>query len=69
MGKLFKVPGGEYLVDSEHYEIRKDEFGRPILYPLNQGGGGDQPKLYAPKIKVTGDTLTIIPNIPTTALL
>lgn len=62
MGKLFKVPGGEYLVDSEDYEIRKDEFGRPILCPLNQGGGGDQPKLYAPEIKITGDTLTIIPN-------
>lgn len=62
MGKLFKVPGGEYLVDSEDYEIRKDEFGRPILCPLNQGGGGDQPKLYAPEIKVTGDILTIIPN-------
>lgn len=62
MGKLFKVPGGEYLVDSEDYEIRKDEFGRPILCPLNQGGGGDQPKLYAPEIKITGDILTIIPN-------
>lgn len=62
MGKLFKVPGGEYLVDSEDYEIRKDEFGRPILCPLNQGGGGDQPKLYAPEIKITGDALTIIPN-------
>lgn len=62
MGKLFKVPGGEYLVDSEDYEIRKDEFGRPILCPLNQGGGGDQPKLYAPEIKTTGDILTIIPN-------
>ena len=62
MGKLFKVPGGEYLVDSEDYEIRKDEFGRPILCPLNEGGGGDQPKLYAPEIKITGDTLTIIPN-------
>lgn len=62
MGKLFKVPGGEYLVDSEDYEIRYDEFGRPILCPLNQGGGGDQPKLYAPEIKITGDTLTIIPN-------
>lgn len=59
---MFKVPGGEYLVDSEDYEIRKDEFGRPILCPLNQGGGGDQPKLYAPEIKITGDTLTIIPN-------
>lgn len=34
----------------------------PILCPLNQGGGGDQPKLYAPEIKITGDTLTIIPN-------
>lgn len=62
MGKLFKVPGGEYLVDSEDYEIRKDEFGRPILCPLNQGGGGEQPKLYTPEIKITGDTLTIIPN-------
>lgn len=62
MGKLFKVPGGEYLVDSEDYEIRRDEFGRPILCPLNQGGGGEQPKLYAPEIKITGDTLTIIPN-------
>ncbi len=40
MGKLFKVPGGEYLVNSEDYEIRSDEFGRPILCPLNQGGGG-----------------------------
>lgn len=62
MDKLFKVPGGEYLVNSEDYEIRRDEFGRPILCPLNQGGGGEQPKLYTPEIKITGDTLTIIPN-------
>lgn len=33
MGKLFKVPGGEYLVDSEDYEIRKDEFGRADFVP------------------------------------
>lgn len=32
------------------------------MCPLNQGGGGEQPKLYAPEIKITGDTLTIVPN-------
>ncbi len=38
-----------------------DASGNRIIGKLT-GGGADQPKLYAPKIKITGDTLTIIPN-------
>ena len=36
----FKVPGGEYFVSSDDYEIQRDNLGRPILVPLGGGGGG-----------------------------
>lgn len=38
-----------------------DASGNRIIGKLT-GGGADQPKLYAPEIKITGDTLTITHN-------
>lgn len=39
-----------------------DASGKRIIGKLTGSMIGDQPKLYAPEIKITGDTLTIIPN-------
>lgn len=39
-----------------------DASGKRIIGKLTGSSGGERPKLYAPEIKITGDTLTIIPN-------
>lgn len=39
-----------------------DASGKRIIGKLTGSRGGERPKLYAPEIKITGDTLTIIPN-------